>query len=827
MTTQSSRIGNLLYDTQLSDVEFVIFQEKEFKKQQKRRQKHKKKTNLSAHIHPKKQNENKQLFQEKHKKSNLSDFIKSKQETARRKTNKQTEKEKSKSKSKSNTNTNTNIKKSVHCSLGEHSPKKQHFYAHKLLLSLSSPFFRNLFYPTNWRMSNKLTYRVVINDLNPCVFSIILDYIYTNQAKFNHENCVSVLIAAKKFELFQLCELAEDYFLKNLTPKTFLQFYKEKYNLTNPLNIRKLNDYFVLNFDRLLNEPKCLENLPNEYIDLVFKTYEKCDLLQKENFFKRLIQRIDKKNYSKNESSQIGLKRKKFLLFYNYDDQEIYQLYPDLIKIKVKKKKQQKKRKQHLLKNNQIEQMQKNKSLFKKNSYSLNSQLTNLNCSDCDCLVQKPSKKSSFETEIEQKHQLQLLQQQRAQQQQQNQLQKQHKKQQEKQLQQQLPSPPPQQQQPQLQKGFPIQPTLNRSNLFPYQIVNPKINPLWYPNQSLLSYFHNTQPQFNFPQQLVNPQTKNNKNLPHKQKQRFQLLQQQQQQQLHTQPKSSKVEQPFPQIKNQNNDSTNHKQEDKRSGSQDPLGAAKSLRILSKKHLGKKKPNQNFQVLLLTTDTNQSHKDDVILSIKTGGFENIDQIDCSQTTPTLGEISRFDCIFIYSTIEPFKDASTLGNILADYVDDGGGLVISSYRTMIKNPFKWKNSKLEGRLVSLDFLPCQAGELVSLKRAKLGKILLKDHPLIKGLENFDGGTKSYRITTKFQLNSETEGQLIAKWADGIPFIAWKKKKQTGSGMVVFLNFQPVSGNCYQDRGRYSHWLNTDGRKMISNAIRWAIFNDLSH
>ena len=46
-------------------------------------------------------------------------------------------------------------------------------------------------------------------------------------------------------------------------------------------------------------------------------------------------------------------------------------------------------------------------------------------------------------------------------------------------------------------------------------------------------------------------------------------------------------------------------------------------------------------------------------------------------TPTLEEISAFETILIWSNYSFFK-LGMLGNVLADYVDNGGGLVASMF-----------------------------------------------------------------------------------------------------------------------------------------------------
>ena len=47
------------------------------------------------------------------------------------------------------------------------------------------------------------------------------------------------------------------------------------------------------------------------------------------------------------------------------------------------------------------------------------------------------------------------------------------------------------------------------------------------------------------------------------------------------------------------------------------------------------------------------------------------------TMPTLEEISAFDAILAFNDYD-FPDPAGMGNMLADYVDAGGGLVVAQF-----------------------------------------------------------------------------------------------------------------------------------------------------
>ncbi|KAJ6226166.1 btb/poz domain-containing protein [Anaeramoeba flamelloides] len=244
------------------------------------------------------------------------------------------------------------------------------------------------------------------------------------------------------------------------------------------------------------------------------------------------------------------------------------------------------------------------------------------------------------------------------------------------------------------------------------------------------------------------------------------------------------------------------------------------------------------KVLLITTDQTESHLEDMKKSIL---YNN--NIGCVHTffanvaTPNYNYLKEYDSIFLFSSIISFHDPKKLGNMLAKFVDNGGGLVMSTYRCLFEKPKKYKGAELMGRIVTKGYLPINKGVLKD-KRSSLGEILIKNHPLIKDIKKFDGGLLSYRIqfnenslikNSNFQcqtgmnnLNKPANNFsiIVAKWSDGNPLIFYNYSPNK-KGKIVYLNLWPISGDVYGYKGKYNYWQSKfDGRKIISNAIHFS-------
>jgi len=63
--------------------------------------------------------------------------------------------------------------------------------------------------------------------------------------------------------------------------------------------------------------------------------------------------------------------------------------------------------------------------------------------------------------------------------------------------------------------------------------------------------------------------------------------------------------------------------------------------------------------------------------LATGRFSRVDLFDATSGTPTLATLQPYAVVLAYTNFTP-SDATALGDVLADYVDGGGGLVLSTY-----------------------------------------------------------------------------------------------------------------------------------------------------
>jgi hypothetical protein len=121
--------------------------------------------------------------------------------------------------------------------------------------------------------------------------------------------------------------------------------------------------------------------------------------------------------------------------------------------------------------------------------------------------------------------------------------------------------------------------------------------------------------------------------------------------------------------------------------------------------------------------------------LATGKFNSVSIYNATQFnpnggTPSLATLQQWDAVLVWSN-DSFDDAVALGNVLADYVDAGGGVVVSVFANTSTNTARF----LQGRWQTGDYIaiPQQGGHTQG--PGQLGAVLDPDHPIMDGVQAF--------------------------------------------------------------------------------------------
>lgn len=195
--------------------------------------------------------------------------------------------------------------------------------------------------------------------------------------------------------------------------------------------------------------------------------------------------------------------------------------------------------------------------------------------------------------------------------------------------------------------------------------------------------------------------------------------------------------------------------------------------------------------------------EDVRSKLLSSGVGAVDTYNARIKTPTYDLFGKYNAVLFFS-YHGFNQQE-LGNMLAQYVDDGGGVVVGTYSNC------GRGNRLEGRWADGGYDPIALGSTSRVKSLALGKVADGNHPILRGVKAFNGGTQSSHGDGK----AHPEARVVAEWTSGRPLIAEVNKF---AGTIVGLNFYPPSADAAEGCWDTS----TDGKLIISNALYHVTF-----
>ena len=186
------------------------------------------------------------------------------------------------------------------------------------------------------------------------------------------------------------------------------------------------------------------------------------------------------------------------------------------------------------------------------------------------------------------------------------------------------------------------------------------------------------------------------------------------------------------------------------------------------------------------------------------GVTAVDLFDASSGTPTLQQLQQYNIVFAFSNIG-WNDSVAMGNVLADYQDGGGVVVVGT--------FAWDNRGswlLGGRWVTFGYSPFNSTNITDFI-GNTANITQPSHPLMQGVSSLSA----------FLRNGVTlalEASAVALWTDGPPAVAYKTQNNghTAVGLNGCLNhnFSGQWGRVIVNAGR---WLTCGGTPTFNNLI----------
>jgi hypothetical protein len=168
---------------------------------------------------------------------------------------------------------------------------------------------------------------------------------------------------------------------------------------------------------------------------------------------------------------------------------------------------------------------------------------------------------------------------------------------------------------------------------------------------------------------------------------------------------------------------------------------------------------------------------------------------CPGTTCTAADLLAQDVLVIYND-QAFVDSTGVGDMLADFVDQGGAVIVAT------NALVHGADGLGGRFMNEDYGPLKSSSSASNGAASLGTYSAT-HPLMSGVSS--AGALSHLDV----LTTSGDVEIVAAWDSGEPFVAVKRHEPAPvEGRVIGINAPLEDGQ----------WTG-DVDDVVTNAIQW--------
>lgn len=193
----------------------------------------------------------------------------------------------------------------------------------------------------------------------------------------------------------------------------------------------------------------------------------------------------------------------------------------------------------------------------------------------------------------------------------------------------------------------------------------------------------------------------------------------------------------------------------------------------------------------------------------TGAFTSVEAINASQRTPSQAELNQYEALLVWAD-SGFFDADGLGDLLADYVDRGGGVVVAAVSFDVPDPFD--PDTLGGRFLSGGYYVIKPEvDNRSDDRRVLGTVQSPGHPVMQSIKKIDGGPSSLHSPTAALTSGAT---TLASWDNGDVLVA---AKTFGRANRVDVNLFPPSSLLNPDLWPFTQ--DNDVPRLFANALWW--------
>ncbi len=186
--------------------------------------------------------------------------------------------------------------------------------------------------------------------------------------------------------------------------------------------------------------------------------------------------------------------------------------------------------------------------------------------------------------------------------------------------------------------------------------------------------------------------------------------------------------------------------------------------------------------------------------LATGQFSAVDLVDCVTQTPTAQDLAPYAAILTWSN-SSYEDNVALGDLFADYVDGGGGVVVATFANTTASADRF----LGGRWLSGSYEVIVTQQGTWANQGGIGEVADPAHPAMHGVQTLYA---DFGICPHPSTPLAPGATRIASWPDGAALVVEGARPNR-----IDLGLFPPSSQC-----RWEYWESAgDGDTLVANSL----------
>lgn len=142
------------------------------------------------------------------------------------------------------------------------------FPCHRLIMAACSPYFREIFFTEDGKEVEN-TKEVVLDDVNPSILDMIVQYLYSAEIDLTDDNVQDIIAVANRFQIPSVFTVCVNYLQKKLSLSNCMAFFRMGLVLNCPRLAVAARNYIADRFEFLYKDEEFLKLAPHELFAVI------------------------------------------------------------------------------------------------------------------------------------------------------------------------------------------------------------------------------------------------------------------------------------------------------------------------------------------------------------------------------------------------------------------------------------------------------------------------------------------------------------------------------------------------------------------------------